>query len=218
MAKTARAEGPGDAAAGSAVTLVPGSPRKWKLDERGRPLWVAALPGTRWAPVFEWELMRGRALRLELPLLDLGLVSGNGHRRREADDRSETARLAAGLHDVWRYSYDYIGRQVRNSRRAAGDHELAGRNFAQKGRRLLHDEGVLPWVAFRPDGSLPKRWWRSDEFLAALGEWTVTPNGHDELADLGVGAWPIRGAAAITELVQLELRVAQAVVRTLARR
>jgi hypothetical protein len=40
----------------------------------------------------------------------------------------------------------------------------------QDGRRLLAEQGGLPWVAF-PNGKLPEGWWLRGEFADALHQW-----------------------------------------------
>jgi hypothetical protein len=203
----------------SAASLVPGPPRKWRFDGSGRPAWIPSLPGARWATVFEWQIMVGNALRLELPVLG-GAGWAAADRLEPADERSRVARRAAGLRDVWSYSHEYIACQLRVSARdGAGAGQAVGKRLAGQGRRLLHDEGVLPWAVFDDDGSLPKRWWREDTFLVSLGDWMIASSGGGakDLA-LGAAGWPGRGAAAIGELVQLEWRVAQGVIRTVTRR
>jgi hypothetical protein len=196
------------------LELVPGPPRKWALDARGRPAWIPAQSGALWAPVFEWELGFGRALRLEMPVLIEAPRNGAGRVRGPDLERTRVAPLAAGLRDVWRCSYDYIAQQVRvpGKPREAVDPETAKR-WAREGRQQLHRDGLLPWGAFE-GATLPKRWWREDAFLQALGRWMVLPVEDPAAA----ASWPVRGAAVVGDLVQLELRIAQAVIRTVARR
>jgi hypothetical protein len=163
--------------------------------------------------------MLGNALRLQLPVAR-GAGSARDGRLEPTDERSQVARRAAGLRDIWRYSNEYIACQLRVSTRDGAEAgQLAGKRLARQGRRLLHDEGVLPWAVFDEDGSLPKRWWREDMFLVSLGEWMVASSGGGA-RDLALEAtgWPVRGATAIGELIQLEFRVAQSLVRTVTRR
>ena len=42
--------------------------------------------------------------------------------------------------------------------------------YVQAGRKLLNDEGVLPWTLW-PDGIVPPDWSRSFELLVALSAW-----------------------------------------------
>jgi hypothetical protein len=147
------------------------SPAKWDLDSQGRPSWIRTLPGSSWATVFEWELGFGHVLRLEMPSLWRPATNGNGR----ASIRSDAIRRAAGLRDICRCSYEYIGHHAR----AATDGHDLGRATAKRrveaGREMLHYLGILPWGAFEPVGRLPKRWWREREFIDALEEWEHQP-------------------------------------------
>jgi hypothetical protein len=164
----------------------------------------------RWAQVFEWQLAFGNALRLEMPAMP---TNGDVRRNGAVEEREQVGRLAAGLHDVWRCSHEYVSRQLRLT--AGGDKERkAGKQLAREGRVFLHNAGLLPWAAFDDDGSLPKGWWREDAFLSALGACMVEPESTvDETLDPGGSSWAALGVAAATGVVNLQLRAARLVLR-----
>jgi hypothetical protein len=178
-----------------------GSPAKWDLGRDGRPSWIRALPGSSWTTVFEWELGFGHILRLEMPTLMRVATNGNGR----PTAGSEAIRRAAGLRDICRCSYEYIGR---HARLAADGRELARKTAKQRvgrGREILHDLGVLPWGVFDPAGHLPKRWWRERGFIDALDEWEHQP----PQLPLNVVGLAVRTAGMAAERLQHELRSAQ---------
>jgi hypothetical protein len=151
------------------LAVPPSAPWKWRLDDRGRPSWIPLVDGASWATVFEWELILGHLVHVEMPLI-VPPQGANGHL---ADTSTTLARRAAGLRDLYKCSNEYIGRQLAlatGSSDAAAAARAAKRHV-REGREVLNDAGVLPWAAFEPAGRLPKRWWREAAFLGALGEW-----------------------------------------------
>jgi len=46
------------------------------------------------------------------------------------------------------------------------------RRYVGEGRKLLHDEGVLPWVLWA-SGASPQEWWRESRFLDAIDLWYI---------------------------------------------
>jgi hypothetical protein len=189
-------------------SVLPGPPWKWELDSQGRPRWIIAAPQAWWARVFEWDLAFGAVLRFEMPAIasPAGRRNGGG-----PSDRDEAVRRAAGLRDAFRCDHDYIARQVRfNGDARAGSDRKTTKHRVREGRVLLSREGVLPWAAYGPEGSLPKRWWKDAVFLDALDEWCVGPV---EEVDPGFVLRAARQAFSAAELVQSQLRGTELLLR-----
>jgi hypothetical protein len=181
----------------------PGSPAKWELDAEGRPSWIRALPGSSWTTVFEWELGFGHMLRLQMPMLLRPAANGNGG----PPSGSSALRRAAGLRDVCRCSYEYVARHARMPADGHDVERAVAKRRVRKGRALLHGGGVLPWVAFGPEGRLPRRWWRERAFAEALEEWRHQPV-EERIDVLAVAS---RAASLAAGRLQQELHQAQLV-------
>jgi hypothetical protein len=151
------------------IALPPGAPWKWELDGHGRPIWIPTSADSAWATVFEWELILGHLVHVEMPVLTSLSRNGNGH---APYPPNEIARRAAGLRDLYRCSNEYIARQLSLTKADSDEpNPRAAKGQVREGRSVLHAAGVLPWAAFGPAGRLPKRWWREATFLGALGDW-----------------------------------------------
>jgi hypothetical protein len=150
------------------VAMPPSAPWKWQLDGRGRPSWIPSVAGAAWATVFEWELILGHLVHVEMPLI-APEQRANGQL---VDHSTPLARRAAGLRDLYKCSNEYIARQLALTTAASDDVAArAAKRHIKEGRGALHAAGILPWAAFGPAGRLPKRWWREAAFLGGLGEW-----------------------------------------------
>jgi hypothetical protein len=148
--------------------MPPSAPWKWQLDDRGRPIWIPTVAGASWGTVFEWELIQGHLVHVEMPLI-APAQGVNGHL---VASSTTLARRAAGLRDLYKCSNEYIARQLALATAASDDAAArAAKRHVKEGRGVLNEAGVLPWAAFEPAGRLPKRWWREAAFLGALGEW-----------------------------------------------
>ncbi len=205
---------------GTKVLSPPAPPWKWELDASGRPKWIPGPPGANWATAFEWELGFGAILQFQMPAVGSDPQEPFGLLPRS--ERERAARCSAGLRDLYRCNYEYIGRQVKVPPSLPRDRDAA-KQRTKEGRLVLHDLGVLPWAAFKPErGRLPKRWWKEDVFLSALAQWQLQP-----VPDLGQSmvSWAARRAAhaagqaaAAAEQMHVQLRGAPALMRRIVPR
>lgn len=173
-----------------------GPPDHWTLDELGRPLWISKIPDADWG---KWAWVMPPQERSWPPALtapaefDAILTGGEvaampsigpslarpltpaerTSRGRPKLHRAEPAvsRWAAGLCDLRNVSSAEIGRRVspRSDDRSC---RRIGVERLRAGRRLLHAEGILPWILW-PTGALPPSWWTETRFFVGLEGWRV---------------------------------------------
>jgi hypothetical protein len=168
------------------------------------PAWIPRVPRGLWFRAYEAlgdtpdprlpRLLEAPTGPLLMPRLAVSAeeVAAYGRPRRE-ERHPSTMILQAWLVDIGGYNTPYgLTRELYGSpdrNEAAKKRVYRG---VASGRRLLHEGGVLPWAVW-PDGKPPAEWWKTDEFLEALGRWM------QEAYDRGVGdpAEPDVDAAAV---------------------
>ena len=169
-------------------------PSQWELDERGAPVWLAALvpsggPGWYFVDAEPSALLShppdGVPQRFAMPQLDKSMwdrlrpppTPPRRGPRGLQEAQPEVCCRAAWLKDVEEISLAEIAREdyvpspggraspdLRNLRRRAQRRVVAG-------RELMNREGVLPWMLWS-SGEVPDGWWQRPNFRVVLEVWT----------------------------------------------
>jgi hypothetical protein len=145
-------------------------PREWELDERGRPVWLPLHRHGRW-----FRLVDGDRARVEMPALATPTREHHGYGRPPLEK-------SALLELAWRR--DVLAQPegelvqlhgLEQPRPGKGRRKDPGSTLGyriNRARAVAAEAGVLPWAAW-PAGRLPRDWWRSSEFEAAIVRWVV---------------------------------------------
>jgi len=181
------------------LLIPPGPPSEWEFDEFGAPQWIVGPdPLAGFAPWATIIPMRGAALEdwqqpWLAPLLDFGpaqmprvstglanrLAGVSGARKRGRGNpglqktQRELVRVCAWLTDVRAARLDELEPLVAGPLANASNRRRQARSFLDNGRRLLHDEGVLPWMLW-PEGALPASWSLELCFIEGFHAWYFT--------------------------------------------
>lgn len=171
---------------------LPETNSSWDLDDDGAPLWLSRFQRAKFCPWYQIvpsePLTEAEELRWSTPHLQQILKRGpvrmpsfrvTARMRPERQRRGrpvvseaapELCRYEAWLADVGHLGARLMARELRlggmderSARRTAASHVKAG-------RRLLHEQGVLPWIVWSR-GEVPHYWAHHALFQEALNLW-----------------------------------------------
>jgi hypothetical protein len=140
--------------------------------------------GTRWRTWNRAQLeVIAKAAEVWMPVLPRYAPAHHGYGRRRLRDRSRVLVLyAAWLRDIRGVTYEGTARELGlDPQRGYDSAKKAAKRHILAGRALLHDEGVLPWLAWSK-GELPLKWWKRPELHQKLRRWEeVGRLAHEEI-------------------------------------